>query len=288
MKLRVTLAKNKHYAEQRRTSANKYAQEVLRLFDADYDLSCEYYEMLDGKWNHIMSQPHYGCRWEYDIAPFRDMVPGLCYVQTRQSASAIMGWMGIAVEGHKGVRAGLICEENGRTHPSRRARVPGVTVPPLEPFGSTYRRFEMYSHSTKSVKWTIPTISSDFDWIQTSVSSGTLGLNDTTRIHITVDWKRVPALFDDEILLEVRSDMGDFEYVHVPVKNREVPFSCLGFIESDRHVSINAPNFSMTNSSAMFYAILPYLSRTGAGSVGLKKPIGPWAIFRALNTHSSP
>ncbi|KAJ5724972.1 uncharacterized protein N7483_006329 [Penicillium malachiteum] len=107
MTLRVSLAKNKLYAEQRRTSANHYANEVLRLFDADYDLSCEYHEMLDGKWNNIMSQPHYGCRWECDITPFRDIVPGLCIVQTRQKASAIMGFMGIAVECHKGVRPGL-------------------------------------------------------------------------------------------------------------------------------------------------------------------------------------
>ncbi|KAJ5741074.1 hypothetical protein N7493_000946 [Penicillium malachiteum] len=271
MALRVTLAKNKHYAEQRRTSANDYAQQVLRLFDADYDLSCEYHEMLGGKWNHIMSQPHYGCRWEHDIAPFRDMVPGICYVQTRQKASPIMGWIGIAVEGHKGVQAGLVCEENDRTHPSRRARVPGVTVPPLEPFGPTTRWFELYSHSTQPVNWTV---SSVFDWIHVSTSSGHLGLQDTSRIYVSVDWEKVPAFFDATALLEVRSDMGDFDYVHVPVKNREVPVGFAGFIESDRQISINAPSFSRINTGAISYATLPYLSRTGAGAVGLKKPIG--------------
>ncbi|CAH0030875.1 unnamed protein product [Clonostachys rhizophaga] len=37
--LRVALGKNKRFAEQRRTIANKYAQEVLRLFQPDFDLS---------------------------------------------------------------------------------------------------------------------------------------------------------------------------------------------------------------------------------------------------------
>ncbi|KAJ6030988.1 hypothetical protein N7540_001720 [Penicillium herquei] len=270
MTLRVSLAKNKHYAEQRRTSANSYANEVLRLFDADYDLSCEYHEMLNGKWNHIMSQPHYGCRWECDIAPFRDMVSGLCIIQTRQKANAIMGYMGIAVEGHKGVRPGLVCEESDRTHPSRRARVAGMTIPPMEPFGPSYRWFELYSHSTESISWTI---SSESAWVQISLSSGTLGLADTTRINVTVDWEHVPAEFDGEVLLEVRSDLGDFDYVHVPVQNREVPAGFVGFIESDKHVSINAPHFSTINTNKMAYDIFPYLSRTGVGSVGLKRPI---------------
>ncbi|KAJ5291659.1 hypothetical protein N7478_000910 [Penicillium angulare] len=91
-----------------------------------------------------MSQQHYGCRWEYGmIAPFRDMVPGLCYVQTRQKASPIMGWIDIAVEGQRGIKTGLVCEENDRTHPCRRARLAGVKVPPLEPFGPSPRWIEL-------------------------------------------------------------------------------------------------------------------------------------------------
>lgn len=52
--LRVVLEKNKRFAEQRRTIANKHAQEVLRLFQADFDLSSEYHGILGGQWNHIM------------------------------------------------------------------------------------------------------------------------------------------------------------------------------------------------------------------------------------------
>lgn len=152
--LRVALGKNKLYALQRRSVANKYAKEVLRLFDADFDLSTEYHQLLGGKWNHMMDQPHYGNRWDQDIAPFRDMVPGLCYVQTRQKASHIVGCMGVAVEGHPGYRSGLTCEEHELTRPSRAERIPSVTTSPLEPLGASSRWFELYSHSTEQLHWT--------------------------------------------------------------------------------------------------------------------------------------
>ncbi|KAJ5724973.1 uncharacterized protein N7483_006330 [Penicillium malachiteum] len=140
----------------------------------------------------------------------------------------------------------------------------------MEPFGPSYRWFELYSHRTESVRWTV---SSESVWVRTSLSSGTLAVAETTRIHVTVDWDQVPAGFDAEGLLEVRSDMGDFDYVHVPVQNREAPAGFVGFIECDRHVSINAPHLITINTNKMPYDIFPHLSRTGVGSVGLKRPI---------------
>ncbi|CAG9952803.1 unnamed protein product [Clonostachys rosea f. rosea IK726] len=241
--LRVALGKNKRFAEQRRTIANKYAQEVLRLFQADFDLSNEYHEMLGGKWNHIMDQPHYGCRWEEDIAPFRDMIPGLCYVQSRQKASPIMGSFGIAVEGHAGYRTGLCCEEHDLLQPSRGNRVPSVTTAPLEPLGARSRWFEIYSHSSESFHWSLPV--STFSW----------------------DWVSVPELFDGEALLEVRSDTGSIEVVHVPIKKRKAPVGYTGFIESDQLVSINATNFDALSIARSSYKTNPLIGRTGAGGV---------------------
>ena len=110
---------------------------------------------------------------------------GLCYVQIRQKASPIMGHLRIAVEGHPGVRAGIVCEEMDRTNPSRRDRVPGVTVPPLEPFGARTRWFELYSHSTEPVNWAI---TKDLPWISLSMSFGHLTPEQTAaRIHVSVE-----------------------------------------------------------------------------------------------------
>lgn len=271
--LRVTLGKNKLYALQRRSVANKYAKEVLQLFEADFDLSIEYHELLGGKWNHIMDQPHYGNRWDQDIAPFRDMVPGLCYVQTRQKASHIVGSMGVAVEGHAGYRSGLCCEEHELTRPSRAERIPSVTTSPLEPLGNTSRWFELYSHSTEQLHWTAKIKSASADWLKITKSVGFLRPEDeATRIYVFVaDWSLVPDSYNDEVLIEIRSDQGDFEYVHVPIIKRQAPpVSFTGSVESDRHVSISATNFDKSDSGT--YTINKYIGRTGAGGVLLARP----------------
>lgn len=270
--LRVALGKNKLYALQRRTIANKYAKEVLRLFDADFDLSTEYHELLGGKWNHMMDTPHYGNRWDQDIAPFRDMVPGLCYVQTRQKASHIVGCMGVAVEGHPGYRSGLCCEEHELTRPSRAERIPSVTTSPLEPLGSASRWFELYSHSTEQVHWTAKIISTGADWLNITKSTGFLQPEDeATRVYVFVaDWSAVPESYNDEALIEIKSDQGDFEHVHVPIIKRPPPETFHGSVESDRHVSISATNFDKSTSGT--YTINKYIGRTGAGGALLAQP----------------
>ncbi|KAK7424168.1 hypothetical protein QQZ08_008774 [Neonectria magnoliae] len=66
-----------------RNEANEAAASALALFDQDFDLSEEYHRQLDGKWNHMMMQPHYGYEETWH-APSRDMIGGLSHVQSRQ------------------------------------------------------------------------------------------------------------------------------------------------------------------------------------------------------------
>ncbi|CAI6090805.1 unnamed protein product [Clonostachys chloroleuca] len=137
--LRVALEKNKRFAEQRRTIANKHAQEVLRLCQADFDLSSEYTEYLVGSgitsWTNLIMA-----------------VDGkkISRYSSRQKASLIMGSFGIAVEGHGGYRTGLCCEEHDLLQPCRGNRIPSVTTAPLEPLGARSRWFEIYSHRPES------------------------------------------------------------------------------------------------------------------------------------------
>jgi len=53
-------AKNKLYAIQGRNVANWYADEVRRAMQKDFDLTKQYHELLNGKWNHMMDQTHFG------------------------------------------------------------------------------------------------------------------------------------------------------------------------------------------------------------------------------------
>ncbi|ETS79550.1 hypothetical protein PFICI_09403 [Pestalotiopsis fici W106-1] len=269
--LRVAQAKNRLYALQRRNEANHWAEEVLRLFNADADLSQEYHRLLNGRWNHIMRQPHLGYR-ELDYAPSRNMIEGVSYVQTREDSNPIMGHLGIAVENHAGTRPGLICEEADRTHPTRRDLVPSVTLPPLEPFGAESRWFEIFSRSTREFIWTL---SVPYPWVRLSRETDIMKPHSpSARIEVSIDWPQVPDGFEEEILIEIRSSMGDFDYVHAKVVNRTIPSGFTGFVESDGYVSLHATKCVQPDLSV--YQILPFLGRTGDGAVGLQEDIkGP-------------
>ncbi|RAO73920.1 uncharacterized protein BHQ10_009932 [Talaromyces amestolkiae] len=263
-RLRVSQAKNRLFGLQRRNTTNEVAQEVLDLFDADFDLSEEYHSLLGGKWNHMLRQPHYGYRETWH-APSRDMIDGICYVQTRQDSNPIVGHMGVAVEGEQGTRPGLTNEESDRTHPSRGDLIPGLTLPPLETFGQKTRYFEIFRRGTALFTWKV---SLPHDWIKATPSSGTLD-NDTNdaRVYIEVDWNSAPPEFDEIVQLAISSSVGDYDHVHLPIIRRKILVeSFTGFIESDGCISIPATRFSRPVEGSQ-YQIIPFLGRTEYGVV---------------------
>lgn len=263
-KLRVSQAKNRLFGLQRRNATNEVAQKVLDLFDADFDLSGEYHSLLGGKWNHMLRQPHYGYRETWH-APSRDMIDGICYVQTRQDSNPIVGHMGVAVEGERGTRPGLTNEESDRTHPSRGDLIPGLTLPPLETFGQKTRYFEIFRRGTAPFTWKV---SLPHNWIKATPSSGTLDNNtNDARVYITVDWDCAPPQFDEIVQIAISSSVGDYEHVHLPVIRRKIPVeSFTGFVESDGCISIPGTRF-LRPVECSRYHIIPFLGRTEYGAV---------------------
>ncbi|KAJ5641508.1 hypothetical protein N7490_005508 [Penicillium lividum] len=268
--LRVTQARNQLHARQRRNTANKLLREVLDLFDADFKLSQEFHSLLDGKWNHIMCQSHlgYGDTWH---APSRDAIFGLAYVQRGQNSNLIVGQMGVAVEGHEGVRAGRINEESERTHPSRRDLVPGLTLGGMSRYGPG-RWFDIFTRGTQTIQWSA---SAPYSWITLSSTKGTLYPDGyDVRIQISVDWDKVDTDFED-VLITVKSMEGDFEHLHLPIHDHRVPISFYGFVEADGYVSIPA----VAGIKAP-YEHHPELGRGSEGSVAIENS--------ALSTRSLP
>ncbi|KAF9872036.1 hypothetical protein CkaCkLH20_10373 [Colletotrichum karsti] len=261
-KLQVTLGRNQLYARQRRNTANKLAREVLDLFDDDYTLTEEFHALLGGKWNHIMRQTHYGFgdTWH---APSRDMISGLCYVQRRQNSNPIVGQMGVAVEGHEGVRPGRINEESERTHPSRRDLVPGVTLGPISRYGPVKRWFDIFTRGAQIIHWKATT---PYDWLQLSATEGTLDPDGgDARVEINVSWKEVPNDFEQEVLIDIRSEEGDFEQVHLVITGRQVPDSFDGgFVEAAGYVSIPA-----AHNPPSGFRVLPDCGKTEAGAISV-------------------
>lgn len=268
--LRVTQARNRLYAVQRRNTANVLAQRVLSLFDDDWKLSQQFHNnpWSKDKWNHMMKQPRYGYVEGLWRAPSRDMITGLSFVQRHQDSNRIVGQMGIAVEGHEGIRPGLINEESDRTHPSRGDLVPGLTLPTLSPYDAQGRYFEIFTRGTTSIHWTAVCSA---PWITLTPASGRLLPDDELdqRVEISVLWSSVPCVLRDTVTIDVRSDEGDFEQVHLPVYNFQVPPGFNGLIESDGVVSWMPAALSLNEKQKKDYRVYSFVGRESAGAIGL-------------------
>ncbi|KAG7424708.1 hypothetical protein Forpi1262_v014148 [Fusarium oxysporum f. sp. raphani] len=214
------------------------------------------------KASYIYNKPHYGYEDTWH-APSRDMIGGLCFVQKRQSSNPIVGQMGVAVEGHEGVRPGRINEESERTHPSRRDLVPGLTLRPMSRYGPPARYFDIFTRGVPKINWSASALQ---PWIKLSQGSGVLlPGQDDARVEISVDWGQVPDDFNEEVLIDVQSQEGDFEQVHLPINGRRVPNSFKGFVEQDGFVSIPATDCPIETP----YLVLPDAGRLESGSLTL-------------------
>jgi hypothetical protein len=267
--LQISLARNQLFARQRRTSANLVARQVLELFDEDFDLMGEYHALLGGKWNNILSQPHYGFRDTWH-APSRDMISGLCYVQTRQRSNPIVGNFGVMVQGHEGVRPGLTNENSDFTHPSRGDLVPGLTLGLMSRYGPTTRWLELFTRGPLTVNGALK---APYPWIVFGKEVGTLVPGETDhRIEVGVLFDQVPDDFEEVVLIDVRSEQGDFEQIHLPVTGRRLPPGFAdGFVEGDGHISIPAPAGRNLDTS---YRFLPDTGRSPRGSISLRPDVG--------------
>jgi hypothetical protein len=266
--LRVTQYRNELHAKQRRNSTNVLFHKCISLFDDDHSLVQEYNEIKQGKWNNMLRQPHYGFTSSW-VGSSRNMISGLCYVQTKEDSNPSMGQMGIAVEGTEGVNPGLVNEDSDRTHPSRGGLQAGVTLPYISRQGANRRWFEVYHRGTKEFSWTAKP---QYPWIKLSQYEGNLRPDDEdVRVIVTIDWENVPHDFDADTTIEITGSVDGYEVVHLNVKNRLAPSTFTGFVESDGFVSIEAGK----------WAVKPYLQHPALG-----RPLGG-AVTLPNDTDSS-
>jgi hypothetical protein len=268
--LQINLARNQMFARQRRSSTNLVAKQVLELFNDDFDLSEEYHALLGGKWNNILSQPHYGFRDTWH-APSRDMITGLSYVQTRQRSNPIVGNLGVMVQGHEGVRPGLTNENSDFTHPSRGDLVPGLTLGPISRYGPVTRWFELYTRGPLTVNGALK---APYPWVIFGNEAGTLVPGEMDhRIEVGVLFDQVPDDFEQVVDIELYSEQGDFELIHFPVTGRRLPPGFVdGYVEADGHICIPAPAGRNLEAS---YRLLPDTGRSPRGSITLRPGVRP-------------
>ncbi|RDL33349.1 Uncharacterized protein BP5553_08788 [Venustampulla echinocandica] len=265
----VGAAKNRLYALQRRNKANAVIEDVLDYFKMDHLLTKRYHDLLDGKWNHMLDQTHlgYDLSWKgalfegYWQQPMRNSLPALSYVQELETSLA--GNIGVAVEASNATVSG-----DDAWHPNS-----GVTLvlPPMSPYGPKTRWIEIYARGTSGCSWNITPWS---DYVVVSPSSGYTGGNNgsDTRVHVSINWSKAPPPTNTTTVnINITSSCADWgnypaPMVQVPVQNVAAAKDFTGFVESDKHISIEAEHTSRNSAiNGVSYTTLPAYGRTLSG-----------------------
>ncbi|KAI1809649.1 glycoside hydrolase family 115 protein [Poronia punctata] len=260
--------KNMVYANQHRNSANDLIGSVLATFQADGELTARWDNLLDGKWRHMLDQTHFGYDG-YWQQPMRNVLPAMAYVQN--AVSSIAGNVGIAVEG---LNASIPGDDKYHSNSGNT-----LVLPPLDPYGPKTRWFDVFSRGTKDCGWSATV---DIPWVRLSHYEGTVGPDNgtDTRVLVSVDWPAAPQVTNTTTAnIEFDTTCGKDGFtrwfgapvVQVPVNIRKVPSAFTsGFVESDKTVSIEGPNYQRIHNppdvkDGISYLTLENYGRTNGG-----------------------
>jgi hypothetical protein len=255
----IGAAKNIHFVEQKRNSANTVAQDVLDVFKQDHALTTRYHNLLNGKWNHILDQTHLG--YDFWQQPMRNTLPPLAWVQEQETSLA--GNIGVGIEASNATVSG-----DDNYHPNSGDT---LTLPPMDPYGPKTRYIDIFSRGTSGCEWTV---SPWKDYVIATPSKGTTGGNNgsDTRVYISVDWSKAPATPNTTTVnINVTSSCANWgnyspPTIQVPVVSTTVPIEFTGFIESDGHLAIEADHTTArTEVGGVSYLTLPNYGRTLSG-----------------------
>lgn len=227
--MNIAIGKNRLYAMQGRSYANKYADKAKALFAQDAALEQEYHSINGGKWNHFANQPHIGyTNWNN---PEGDQMPATFEYNPGNYAE-----MGIAVEG---IEAGWPGDVSGHWPHT------GAYELSFDQNGKAKRQFIMYNRGTKAYKYTAKT--SD-DWIKLSVDTADVKVEQ--KVDVSIDWSKLPE-GESKGAISIRGTgwQGGKIAVHAFKPPKKLDKKAKGFVEADGYISIEARNFQENESA---------------------------------------
>jgi hypothetical protein len=272
---------NHQHAMERRNSANVIAQQVLDLFDYDYDLVEGLNALLGGKWKHIMSQAKLDAVIEQPrnwANPSRDMATNLSFIQLRQNMQFSLGNLGIYAEESDGHI------DQGRRVESIDLSMPTVGYPArlsaLSPYGPAVRTvgLSMRGDYRVPIEWQLGDI--PVEWLSITPRSGRLNQNVYDQLlNVSVNWDQVPEGYNSTVEISViptPSRYPYFDLIRIRIQNQRVPVGFRGFSETAGYISIEAAHYqrssspnSTLNQAPAFSHISYFGTRTESGSVAL-------------------
>lgn len=165
IKLFNAVAKNQLYYQQRRVSISLTEREIYNSFKADKELS-DYYNntLANGKWHHMMDQPHIGVAPNGWDSPNNNIFPGI-----NRLSYPLNSDIGVAVE------------NSNYFWP----KVTRLTLPSFDSWNPTTHTFEIFRLGGQGAKIIIRPLES---WIKTSITGGVI-INDDLTVEVSIDWQ---------------------------------------------------------------------------------------------------
>ncbi|EJD45479.1 hypothetical protein AURDEDRAFT_184728 [Auricularia subglabra TFB-10046 SS5] len=233
--LYIAAGRNVLLASQASNAANTFTDEIDQRFGVDQALKDEFHTMLNGKWNHMMDQTHFG--YAYWQQPMQDTLPPIARVFT--SAPALAGTMRVTVENSKGAWPGdnvnNCANGYGCTDPTLRS---------LSPFGSQTRFVDVSPSGPRGFSFNT---ASSAPWLTVRNGSGSLQSSSLPhRIELGVDWSKFPAgaAGMQNGVVRITSSVGDVVSVTLPAIKTSPPAGFKGFVEGDGVVSMEASHWA--------------------------------------------
>ncbi|KAF2840450.1 glycoside hydrolase family 115 protein [Patellaria atrata CBS 101060] len=238
-------ALNTFYAKQKRMSANTMATEVRNAYSQDQAIAKRYHSLLNGKWNHMMDQVHFGYTYWQD--PGSNSMPG---VQTISTNAPSTGPVGVSVQGSAN-------------------SAPGDATPPmlsLDPYTPENRTIDVYARGQGTFQFSI---TPDKTYVTVTPSSGTLsypsGVSDIKAV-IDVDWSAVPA-GKSTVSIVVKPSTGNSVTLSLPLNKNSVPEDFKGHVESNGVVSFEMAHYTskLPGTGGASMEVIPGYGRTHSG-----------------------
>jgi hypothetical protein len=214
----IAAGRNHLYARQGRASANAYAAETRRLFQADAGLAAEYnHSLANGKWNHMMDQTHIG--YTYWQQPPVNAMPAVTQVQPLAGAQ-----MGVALD----------------NAPSAE----GPKSLSFDPLGQQVHTIEIFNQGSKPFHFEA---TADQPWIELSATQGEVQAGQP--IEVRINWDKASDIEQQGSIRIKQQDgqqNGTSTLIQIRANHAQMPAhgSESIFTEADGYVSIEAEHYS--------------------------------------------
>lgn len=237
--LNYAQALNTRDANHDRASTNESEEQVKYWFSRDKQLSEQYHSLEEGRWNHMMSQPHIGfVHWRN---PPANLPP---VTRHKILAKPAVADMGVAIE------------NQSIYWPASEWQKQPLALEPFTFNGEAHRTVTVYNRQAKP--FTFSAEARD-DWVKLSEASGTV-----TQQHdliVSINWSRLTDGVHESSIYLTGTGWGGAT-VHVKaIKTAGEP---QGFIEADGVIAVDASSADVQgNQSDVKWETLSLHGRTG-------------------------